>query len=358
MIWFEPCCGSAAVALRLLQCNSKPPISYMGSKQGYSDTLLDLLGLKPGQGCGGLVLSDVGPWAAAWATLGNAMPPEDAARWLLSTRWSYNEKGAEHGYGGPGRPVNTVNANWTTEQRDKALGIARMAGIIDEMPLSGARAVAKVIREWESEPPRALWDRLKAEGWPSLTPVSGGRWLGPMSVEEVARHLHFMSLCMVKNGKEGGYSHVNGEGHYFEAKDGSTHHWTPTTPGVNGDRVESLPTFPPLACYQGSASDMVLPDDMTGWITYFDPPYQGTSGYQHGTLGRDEVLRLSLEWSGRGAIVMVSEAEPLPMDGWWKVPICHARKGQTRTFSKQKDEWVTMNRAPQHIPPKQVGMFR
>jgi hypothetical protein len=121
--------------------------------------------------------------------------------------------------------------------------------------------------------------------------------------------------------------------------------------------VQSIPTFPPLACYQGSITDMVLPDSLDGWIIFFDPPYQGTSGYPFGNLARSEVLRLAKEWHGRGAIVAISEAEPLPLDGWHHVQIDHARKGQKRTFSKQQSEWLTMNHAPCHVPAKQMGMF-
>jgi len=342
-IFCEPCCGSAAVTVRLLQRYGKPPISYMGGKSGYADTILDALGLVPGQGCDGIVLADVGPWAAVWATLGNAMPPEDAAKWLLTGAWSYVQ-GFNDNKGGPVLPGQR-------RQDTSAVAVA-----VAKLPHHASKAVANIIRTWKGEEPRALWDRLKKEGWPSLMPVPGGRWLGPQSVEEVAKHLHFMSLCMVKNGKEGGYSHVNGEGHYFEAKDGSTRHWTPTTPEVNAERIAKPPTFPPLACYQGNAGDMVLPDCLDGWIMFFDPPYQGTSGYPFGTLGRSEVLQLAQNWHDRGAIVAISEAEPLPLDGWHHVQIDHARKGQKRTFSKQQAEWLTMNRPPHHVPAKQMAL--
>jgi hypothetical protein len=120
--------------------------------------------------------------------------------------------------------------------------------------------------------------------------------------------------------------------------------------------VAKVPTFPPLACYQGNAGDMGLPDDLTGWIIFFDPPYQGTSGYPFGTLDRVQVLQLAKEWHDRGAIVAISEAEPLPLDGWHHVQIDHARKGQKRTFSKQQSEWLTMNRPPHHVPAKQMAL--
>lgn len=59
MIFCEPFAGSAAVTYRLLSRYGKPPISYMGSKAGFSDTILACLGLRPGQGAAGVVLGDV-----------------------------------------------------------------------------------------------------------------------------------------------------------------------------------------------------------------------------------------------------------------------------------------------------------
>jgi hypothetical protein len=178
-------------------------------------------------------------------------------------------------------------------------------------------------------------------------PVPGGRWLGPQSVEDVARHL----WC---KGHENPYG--NDLAPVYKTKERTPQAWG-AAPDWLAKRANVLPTFPPLACYQGNAGDMGLPDDMSGWIVYLDPPYFQTSGYPFGTLGRSEVLRLAKEWHDRGAIVAISEAEPLPLDGWHHVQIDHARKGQKRTFSKQQSEWLTISRAPCHVPAKQMGMF-
>jgi len=103
MIWCEPFCGSAAVGIRLLQKHGKPPISYMGGKSGYADVILGILGLLPGQGCGGMVLGDVGPWAAVHATLGGAEGSAvDVARWVQAGVWAYKQ--GDHGSGGPVLP--------------------------------------------------------------------------------------------------------------------------------------------------------------------------------------------------------------------------------------------------------------
>lgn len=78
--WHEPCAGSAAVGLALL--GAAPPCAYMGSKAGYADAILRVLGLRRGQWAGShpgrLRLSDPGPWGAWWAALAWGLGPEIA----------------------------------------------------------------------------------------------------------------------------------------------------------------------------------------------------------------------------------------------------------------------------------------
>jgi hypothetical protein len=234
------------------------------------------------------------------------------------------------------------------------------------MPAS--KTVANIIRSWKNEEPRALWNRLKAKGWPSLLLPEGcrGRWLGPQSLEDAASWLTFRArshnagsgegycpphapapLCEIKSGKNGWDANGNPVHHYY----GLDH---------PADQVESLPTFPALAVYQGFAEDLALPADLSGVVIYADVPYQGTTKYKHGDCTRETVLQLARDWSGRGAIVAISEAVRLDRElgeGWHAVQIDHARRGQKRTFSKQQDEWVTLNRPPQYVPPKQQGLF-
>jgi hypothetical protein len=97
------------------------------------------------------------------------------------------------------------------------------------------------------------------------------------------------------------------------------------------------------------------PDLPPGAIAYMDPPYVGTTGYGH-DLPRSEVVALARRWSAAGAMVAISEAEPiadLVAEGWHAVRIDGERKGQARTFSKQKDEWLTLSNAPTWTPTTQ-----
>ncbi|MFN3199968.1 MAG: hypothetical protein ACE366_16350 [Bradymonadia bacterium] len=59
------CCGSAAVARRLLSPSQRPLVPYMGSKLGYAESilaLLDVLGQRPER----IILADSGPWGRFW----------------------------------------------------------------------------------------------------------------------------------------------------------------------------------------------------------------------------------------------------------------------------------------------------
>ena len=136
--------------------------------------------------------------------------------------------------------------------------------------------------------------------------------------------------------------------------------------------MEVLPTFPPIACWQGRAEDLVLPADLAGFVCFVDGPYHGDgskkiTGYKHGTCSREAQLELCRDYDKRGAVVAICESVRLDRElgaGWYAVDISHARKGAVRSFTKNQgsnkkepQEWVTLNRPPQYHPPKQVGLF-
>ena len=117
-LFVELCAGTAALSLRLHRDGARPPVSRMGAKTGYADVILRILGLRPGQRAA----------AYLWCE------PDPGVRLLL------------HAY--------------------------RDAGL--------AKAAAAIIRSWAAEDPRALWERLRAEGPPRLPE-------GPVYAWEVAR---------------------------------------------------------------------------------------------------------------------------------------------------------------------------
>ena len=117
-LFVELCAGTAALSLRLHRDGARPPVSRMGAKTGYADVILRVLGLIPGQ------RADRYLWCE----------PDPGVRLLL------------HAYRSP--------------------------------PL--ARAAAAIIRSWAAEDPRALWEKLRAEGPPRLPD-------GEVDAGEVAR---------------------------------------------------------------------------------------------------------------------------------------------------------------------------
>ena len=302
-LWVEPCAGSAAVALRLVGGPyANPPIGMMGGKRGYARVILGVLGLRQGQGADGVVLADAGPWAAVWRVLTS-----------------------------PG----------------------------------GADAVAGVIRAWEGEEPRALWERLRAEGWGDLTtPEEVARWsytdgncspLGqyrerrwddsgaaqlPASV--LASRVSACARWLVC----GAWAFRAGEpdsGFVGDATFTIEKGRRPTA----GD-LSNPPRWPVPVSVYGDARAIPIPADCTGVYVYADPSYRGTTGYASNIYAED-LREYLLEWSRRGAVVAISEARPLVElmgDGWQVVKIDGERRGQKRTFSKQRDEYLTINREP------------
>lgn len=418
-LFVELCAGTAALSLRLHRDGAKPPVSRMGSKSGYSDALLRVLGLTPGQRAA----------AYLWCE------PDPGVRLLL------------HAY--------------------------RDAGL--------ARAAAAIIRSWAAEDPRALWERLRAEGPPRLPegaveagevarwafvvnrtmPQAQARGAGPgdfnggkvagaeglaaqvarnsiatatiapdarlIDPREVARYAQIVASNRLIhtawsdaegrwiNTGDGGatfggpafcsppertaegldaapadlpavvtpdarevdprevarwcdlahYAHRQGEPesgfspHLLRdyPATATNHGSRPRTVQVVADRFGVTPALPALI--HPDARTINPPTLPAGTVVFIDPPYVNTTGYAH-DLPRAEVVALARRWAAAGATVAVSEAEPIPelvAEGWYSVDITNQRAGQKRTFSKQQHEHVTLNRAPAWVPPVQGSLF-
>jgi len=324
-LFVELCAGLASVSLMLQHGQGvRPPISRMGNKHGYALAILRVLGLRPGQ------RADRYLWCE----------PDAGCRALL------------HAYTDP------------------------------EL----MRAAAAQIREWADEDPRALWERLRAEGpigesarevarfilpgawsYRQAEPASGfigpgqrrqdtsatatatatatlaeatelARWL---QVQASNRLIHIDSSTM-RNAGQGGTTF------------GGSEFATPAA--VVSERTAEAPSgFP--ADIVDDCRPLRIEGDHRNTIVYADVPYRNTTGYGH-ALPREEWLPLARAWADAGATVCISEAEPIEeLAGWHTVEITDCRKGQKRTFSKQKREWLTLNRKPAWVPAVQVGLF-
>ena len=342
----ELCAGTAALSLRLHHPRARPPVSRMGAKTGYADVILRCMGLRPGQG------ADRYLWCE----------PDAGVRLLL------------HAY------------------RDREL----------------ATAAADIIRGWADEEPRALWERLRAEG-PAVCP--------PVDAREVARWGLLVVRSFGQKGPRFGYAPMLGNEKCIMRR------WRPDQPAGeledlptlpatiaddarkvdprevarwafvqrvtgrganwgtncdlagnggcdprNGQRfpfnlhknlipIDAAPTLPATIADDARAIDP--PQLPPGVVVYIDPPYLDTTGYAH-DLPRSEWVPVVRRWQEAGAMVVVSEAEPIPElmeDGWHAVRIDGERKGQKRTFSKQQAEYLTMSEPPAWRPSVQLGLW-
>ena len=90
-LFVELCAGTAALSLRLHRAGARPPVSRLGSKQGYADAILQVLGLQPGQGAERFL----------WCE------PDDGTRLLLHTYGDHllAEQAATHLRGWHGEPA-------------------------------------------------------------------------------------------------------------------------------------------------------------------------------------------------------------------------------------------------------------
>ena len=275
----ELCAGTAALSLRLSKVGARPPVSRMGSKAGYAHAILQVLGLRPGQGAERFL----------WCE------PDPGCRLLLEV------------YRTPGM----------------------------------AQEVATILRKWDGEDPRGLWDRLRAEGPP--------RWSTPLDPREVARWVRIITanrLIPVRWDEDR-------QGWFNTGVGGTTHGGEEFATAIHSLVSKFLDLDVVLQADVERDSRTVDPSTIPeGTVAYFDPPYVGTTGYG-ADLSREEVVTIARRWSEAGAWVVISEAEPIPElveDGWSKVEITWTRRGGSRTFSKQQREWLTLSRPPKAHP--------
>ena len=265
-VFVELCAGLAAVSLMLQGGRyARPPVSRMGNKAGYALAILRVMGLRPGQGADRFV----------WCE------PDDGCRALL------------HAY---------------TDRE-----------VMQE--------AARIIRSWADEEPRALWERLRAEG---AVRVGEAR--------EVARWVRLAADSYRQGYPDSGFVHPDDR----FARD---------TAGFLARGA--------MGCPATVTTDALATYPIPGSVAFMDPPYANTTGYGH-DLPRSEVVALARRWHDAGARVYVSEAEPiadLVGDGWHAVEITSQRVGQKRTFSKQQREWVTCSVEPAWRPAEQESMF-
>lgn len=385
--------GLAAVSLRLHGGpHCRPPISRMGNKAGYAGAILGALNLRSGQGADAYLWAEADPDVAAllrcypdaamllriaeiirsWAdeeprALWDRLRAERKARgvepgpnpadimagWVLTGAWSMRRGEPDSGY--------------TESRTDTGIGVGHG---------DGAVAVAGKCHVLAAYATIASSNRLINVAGPDLmntgkggTTFGGAEFATPAG--GVAGGFERVAGWVVG----GAWSFRPGEPNSGFGKAAYQREWRThagevgNTPADTVDKIAArFPTasrwppvivLPRIPAAEDVAKWLGTPGDLEGCVCYMDPPYLGTTGYA-ANLTRAEVVSVAVEYAAMGAIVAVSEAVALPellALGWHATEITAGRVGQKRTFSKQKQEFLTMNREPSHRVVSQPGLF-
>lgn len=199
------------------------------------------------------------------------------------------------------------------------------------------RGAVEQIRRWvATEDPLLLWDRLRHAG-----PIE------ETSAEEVARWVTIFSSNRLLNvswsESARSFTNTGRGGTTFGGPDFCNHdlgrRGLERMLGIDWPEVEVRESA--FDCLPSGDHDL---DSRT--VVFLDPPYVGTSGYGF-DLDRRQVVRLALRWAASGALVAISEAEPirsLVRLGWSFVDVTTRLDGSRTQFSKQQREILTVSR--------------
>ncbi len=358
----------------------------MGSKVGYAEPILWAMGLRSGIGCDALLLNDPGPWSRVWRIL--TTPAGCKAVAAIIRGWIGEDARALW---------ERLRAEAVPDDEGEAaarrLTMAAMAHRAGQ-PESGIGPVENMWRQYDqvppvldrlSFPPTTVLDLDAADLHPDfaakyMTLLASnrlinadwidGKWQNTgqggtthggdefatsadvlaKRVEDVAAWVFLHHGSFQHKGPEHGIGRPQGKA----AGDGFGAVQPSAVVASNG-----LDALPPIAAAVSNlpAQDIhPIPPLPPNTYVYIDPPYRGTTGYAH-KFPRDDVIEVAKRWSEAGAVVCVSEAEPLVFgSGWWCLDITSVREGQKRTFSRQQDEWLTMNQKPAWIPEQQTDL--
>jgi len=358
----------------------------MGAKTGYADIILERMGLVPGQTADAYLWCEPDPgvrllllaytdqtlaraaadvirgWSeedprALWERLKAEGPvrapePREVARWVYAVAVSYDPAVPFKGFVHPeqGGRYGASRADQVRRLDDLPELPARLMPDASEVdPRELARWARILTSNRLVNPDPVTWTNTGDGGY-----RFGGEFADP--VERLAEGWDLPELAAkVSPGAEAvdprevarwtvraSWSYEQGNVSTGFVGPGERRQDTTTT--TTARKVDALPELPATVLVE-AVEPPRLPEG--SWV-YIDPPYQNTTGYAH-DLPREAVVRLARLWREAGAHVCISEAEPIPdlvAEGWHVVEITGDRKGQKRTFSKQKREFLTMSREP------------
>lgn len=413
-LFVELCAGTAAVSLRLEHGRgSKPPVSRMGAKTGYATAILNVLGLRTGQGAERYLWCEPDPGArlllaaladpelaaAAAAILRSWEGQDEHELWkeLRASPFPENAAGVAGAVFVQGRTFfdggfkrrtaathQVQRARFLPQEVRERIGAhireRRIAAGLSQADVDRALGLRTACSWWEGRkagtrpPSPEIWERLKpllnldpsfddvinskterkrklaSKGWAVGMP-GAVQFADRLTAAAVAR-AHLLGSWSYRKGEPAsGFDRVGVGGRPRTATDNGS------KPRTVYDEARLLEGRAP--CRARIEVDAREVEPVAGAVVFVDPPYVGTTGYAN-DLPRSEVVDLVLRWQAAGALVAVSEQEPiaeLVSRGWHSVEITNERVGQRRTFSRQQREWLTVSEAPRWRPARQASLF-
>ena len=325
---YEPFAGTIAVTLAIIGgLRLGPPTGYMGGKRSLTGAILGAAGVVPGEGAERIVVSDVGPWGDFWTVIA----------------------------AGDGHAVANVLRSWRSEDPrrlwDRLADLPPMEDPVEraaQFVWLQARSASCTPIWWEGGTLVAQSGARDGAGVPASQ--CGGRWLMPTGSRNGTRRGGLYAATQKEaiqrdNGREkracGGVLNVR----------------------TVANRIDAIADA--FARRRGAPIEVVhddvgvgfarLPQDLTGWVAFVDPPYEKATRYA-GLCSRARAVGIAATAADRGARTLVSESVALPeltCEGWPTMDITHARIGAR----SPKPEWLTMNREPAHRVATQQRMF-
>jgi 16S rRNA G966 N2-methylase RsmD len=103
--------------------------------------------------------------------------------------------------------------------------------------------------------------------------------------------------------------------------------------------------WPEVVVTQQDAGLVTLDQPRKNVVVYIDPNYVSSTGYINGFFSRERVVATALKWAHEGAMVIVSEAEPIEslVEEGWKATQLEIAKKNKSPFKGKKSEWVTVS---------------
>lgn len=273
-----------------------PAVGYMGGKRRLAPDIGRVLGLRPRQRLDRIVLADAGCPGWVWPHL---LDRQRAAR-VAEVLWGWRHEGPVELWG---RLVELPPAADPAERAAQVLWLqGRMA---TNCPLiwNGAR--------WE------MGDKPRKSGGPSRRVV------------QVADHGATTKVAFQRKRSRADGLNVRSAGGVL----------SPVSVARRVEAIAAALDGLDVTFHHGDLFD-VLSDAGRGDVVYLDPDYVGCTSYG-ATVPRDRLLSTAEDLRARGARVAISEAVPLPLDGWNHVDL---------TRAGGKPEWLTCSDAPARLP--------